>query len=235
MNSRPHFYIGDLAVYGELVLAPMSGYNDQPFRRLCQSYGAALTYTGLLAASAILHGKHTYGNRRTDEMLRLHPLEHPLACQLFGSEPGVLMQAAQKILPLDMDIIDVNMGCAKYKIIRGGAGAALLRDPAKMANIIQDLRGTLPLPVTAKIRLGWDEGDRLNQRYMDLARILEDSGAAMIAVHGRTAEQGYAGKADWDAIAQIKSVLHVPVLGSGDIKCAEDIQRMKMHTGCDAV
>jgi tRNA-dihydrouridine synthase B len=235
MTEKPAFLIGDLPVYGELVLAPMSGFNDQPFRRLCQEFGAALTYTGLLAANSILHGRHQYGNRRTDEMLRLHPDEHPLVCQLFGSDIKVLECAAQKILPLLMDVIDVNMGCAKYKIIRGGAGAALLRDPKKMGTIIHRLSQVIPLPVTAKIRLGWDDQDRKDRLYLDLARKLEDNGAAMIAVHGRTAEQGYQGVADWDAIAEIKQTLQVPVLASGDVKCAADIQRIKTHTGCDAV
>ena len=235
MNQSPVFYIGDLPVYGELVLAPMSGFNDQPFRRLCQAYGAALTYTGLLAANSIMYGAYKYGNRRTDEMLRLHPEEHPLVCQLFGSDEEILESAAQKILPLNMDVIDVNMGCAKYKIIRGGAGSALLREPAKMGRIMRRLSHNLPLPVTGKIRLGWNEDDKHNRHYLDLARVLEDNGAAMVAVHGRTAKQGYQGEADWDAIAEIKQILHVPVLASGDVKCTGDIQRMRVHTGCDAV
>jgi len=235
MIDLPTFSIGDLPIYGELVLAPLSGFNDQPFRRLCQAFGAALTYTGLLAAKAILHGSYQYGNRRTDEMLRLHPEEHPLVCQLFGSDAEVLEAAAQKILPLNMDVIDVNMGCAKYKVIKGGAGSALLREPAKMGRIMRLLNQTLPLPVTAKIRLGWDEEDKRNCLYLDLARVLEDNGAAMVAVHGRTAKQGYLGTADWDAIAAIKQTLHVPVLASGDVKCVADIQRIKEHTGCDAV
>lgn len=235
MKESPVFYIDNLPVYGELVLAPMSGFNDQPFRRLCQSYGAALTYTGLLAANSILHGEYKYGNRRTDEMLRLHPDEHPLVCQLFGSDETVLEIAARKILPLRMDVIDVNMGCAKYKIIRGGSGAALLRDASKMGSIMRRLSQTLPLPVTGKIRLGWDDDDKLNRHYLDLAHILEDNGAAMVAVHGRTANQGYKGEADWNAIAEIKQTLNVPVLASGDVKCAADIQRIKAHTGCDGI
>ena len=235
MTQYPTFTIGNLPVYGELVLAPRSGFTDQPFRRLCQGYGAALTYTGLLAANAILYGKHKYGNRRTDEMLRLHPEEHPLVCQLFGSDAAVLVAAAQKILPLNMDVIDVNMGCAKYKVIKGGAGSALLLDIAKMGEIIRRLSLVLPLPVTAKIRLGWDEDARIHRRYLDMARVLEDNGAAIIAVHGRTAEQGYSGLADWDAIAAIKQESHIPVLASGDVKCVADIQRIKEHTGCDAV
>ena len=235
MNQSPVFSIGDLPVYGELVLAPMSGFNDQPFRRLCQSYGAALTYTGLLAANSIMHGQYQYGNRRTDEMLRLHPEEHPLVCQLFGSDEIILETAARKILPLKMDVIDVNMGCAKYKIIRGGSGSALLRDPDRMGRIMQRLSQNLPLPVTGKIRLGWNEEDKNNRLYLVLARVLEDNGAAMVAVHGRTAKQGYQGKADWDAIAEIKQTLQVPVLASGDVKCVRDIQRIKTHTGCDGV
>ena len=123
-----------------------------------------------------------------------------------------LETAAQKILPLNMDVIDVNMGCPEYKVTKGGAGSALLRDTAKMGEIMRCLNNALPLPVTAKIRLGWDEDARHKRLYIDLARVLEENGAAMVAVHGRTAEQGYSGTADWDAIAEIKQALHVPVL-----------------------
>ncbi len=227
MTSAPTFFIRDLPIHGELILAPMSGYNDQPFRRLCLEFGAALVYTGLLSASAIL-----YGSRRTDEMLRFHPSEHPLACQLFGNDEDVMETAARAVEALDIDVLDFNIGCAEPKIVRGGHGAALLKDPAKIGRIMTRLVRATQVPVTGKMRLGWDADSR---NYLDVARILEDSGAAMIAIHGRTAEQGYLGLADWDAIAEIKQAIHVPVLASGDVKCAADIDRIQAHTGCDGV
>lgn len=235
MTKAPTFCIRNVPVFGDLVLAPMSGYNDQPFRLLCQEYGAALTYTGLLAANSILYGSQKYGNRRTNEMLRLHVDEHPLVCQLFGSDVAILKKAAQKILPLHMDVMDINMGCAKYKVTRSGAGSALLRDPLKVGEIIDQLSQVLPIPVTAKIRLGLDEEDRKNRSYLRIAYILQDNGAAMIAVHGRTAGQGFSGAADWDAIAEIKQVLSIPVLASGDVTSTDDIVRIKQYTGCDGV
>ncbi|MGC9394429.1 MAG: tRNA dihydrouridine synthase DusB [Anaerolineae bacterium] len=227
MNESPAFVIRDLPIHGELILAPLSGYNDQPFRRLCLEFGAALVYTGLLSASAIL-----YGSQRSEEMLRFHPDEHPLACQLFGSDADMLAQAARAVEPLGIDVLDFNMGCAEPKIVKGGHGAALLQDPAHIGRIIARLVHTVRVPVTGKIRLGWDAASR---NYLEVAHILEDSGAAMIAVHGRTAEQQYTGLADWDAIAEIKQAVHIPVLASGDVKRAADIPRIQAHTGCDGV
>ncbi|HOU13126.1 MAG TPA: tRNA dihydrouridine synthase DusB [Anaerolineae bacterium] len=227
MNEHPAFFIRDLPIYGNLILAPLSGYNDQPFRRLCLEFGAALVYTGLLSASAIL-----YGSQRSDEMLRFHPDEHPLVCQLFGSDERILESAAHIVETLDIDVLDFNIGCAEPKIVKGGYGAALLKDPAKIGRLMTRLVRATRVPVTGKMRLGWDVNSR---NYLDVAHILEDSGAALIAVHGRTAEQGYLGVADWDAIAEVKQAVRVPVLASGDVKCAADIDRLRAHTGCDGV
>ena len=227
MSESPAFFIRDLPIHGSLILAPLSGYNDQPFRRLCLEFGAALVYTGLLSASAIL-----YGSRRSDEMLRFHPDEHPLACQLFGSDEAILEKAARTVEALDIDVLDFNMGCAQPKIVKGGYGAALLKDPAQIGRIVTRLVNTVHVPVTGKIRLGWDAESR---NYLEVAHILEDSGAAMIAVHGRTADQKYTGRADWDAIAEVKQAVDIPVLASGDVKRAADITRIQAHTGCDGV
>ena len=227
MNDTPTFLIRDLPIHGPLILAPLSGYNDQPFRRLCLEFGAALVYTGLLSASAIL-----YGSQRSDEMLRFHADEHPLACQLFGNDVDMLAKAARAVEPLGINALDFNMGCAEPKIVKGGHGAALLKDPALIGRIVTRLVRTVRVPVTGKIRLGWDDDSR---NYLEVARVLEDSGAAMIAVHGRTAEQQYTGVADWDAIAEVKQAVRVPVLASGDVKCAADIPRIQAHTGCDGV
>ncbi|MEJ5308200.1 MAG: tRNA dihydrouridine synthase DusB [Anaerolineae bacterium] len=225
--TTPVFFIRDLPIHGPLILAPLSGYNDQPFRRLCLEFGAALVYTGLLSASAIL-----YGSQRSDELLRFHPDEHPLACQLFGSDVDILAKAARAVEALGIDVLDFNMGCAEPKIVKGGHGAALLKDPALIGRIVTRLVATVRVPVTGKIRLGWDAGSR---NYLEVARILEDSGAAMLAVHGRTADQQYTGRADWDAIAAVKQAVRIPVLASGDVKCAADISRIQARTGCDGV
>lgn len=227
MNDTPAFFIRDLPIHGPLILAPLSGYNDQPFRRLCLEFGAALVYTGLLSASAIL-----YGSPRSEEMLRFHADEHPLACQLFGSDADMLAKAARAVEALGIDVLDFNMGCAEPKIVKGGHGAALLKDPPLIGRIVTRLVSTVRVPVTGKIRLGWDAGSR---NYLEVARILEDSGAALIAVHGRTADQQYTGLCDWDAIAEVKQAVHIPVLASGDVKCAADIPRIQAHTACDGV
>ncbi len=227
MNDTPTFFIRDLPIHGPLILAPLSGYNDQPFRRLCLEFGAALVYTGLLSASAIL-----YGSQRSDEMLRFHADEHPLACQLFGNDEAILEKAARAVEALGIDVLDFNMGCAEPKIVKGGHGAALLKNPAQIGRIMERLVRTVRVPVTGKIRLGWDAGSR---NYLEVARILEDSGAAMIAVHGRTAEQQYTGLADWDAIAEVEQAVRIPVIASGDVKCTADIPRIQAHTGCDGV
>jgi len=196
MNDTPAFFIRDVPIHGPLILAPLSGYNDQPFRRLCLEFGASLVYTGLLSASAIL-----YGSQRSREMLRFHADEHPLACQLFGSDADMLAKAARAVEALGIDLLDFNMGCAEPKIVKGGYGSALLKDPALIERIVTRLVTTVRVPVTGKIRLGWDAGSR---NHLEVARILEDSGAAMIAVHGRTADQQYTGLADWDAIAEVR-------------------------------
>ncbi|HQE91780.1 MAG TPA: tRNA dihydrouridine synthase DusB [Anaerolineae bacterium] len=225
--TRETFSIRDVPIYGSLILAPMSGYNDQPFRRLCREFGAALVYTGLLSASAI-----SYASPRSDEMLRFHPDEHPLACQLFGSDEQVLERAARTVEALGIAVLDFNIGCAEPKIVKGGYGAALLKEPATIGRLMTRLVRAVQVPVTGKMRLGWDANSR---NYLEVAHILEDSGAALIAVHGRTADQGYLGVADWDAIAKVKQAVHIPVLASGDVKCAADIDRLQAHTGCDGV
>lgn len=226
------FYAGGVPIRGRLVLAPMSGYNDQPFRRLCLRFGAALVYTGLLSSSAIVYGPAPWGAKRTAEMLRFHPDERPLAIQLFGSDEEIVAAAARRIAPLPMDLLDLNLGCAKPKVTGSGAGAALMRDPARVGRIFARLSAALNTPVSGKIRLGWDDASR---NYLDVARAMVDSGAVLVAVHGRTAAQRFIGSADWDAIAAVKQALSVPVLASGDVKQVADIARILDATGCDGV
>jgi tRNA-dihydrouridine synthase B len=223
----PTFTVDNIPVYGDLILSPMAGFSDKPYRLICQEYGSAMSYTEFVSADGILRG-----NDRTLEMLRFDPSESPVVFQIFGHNETILEDAARKIEPLGPDIIDLNMGCSVKKVSGRGAGAALLKDPAKIGRIFARLTKALLVPVTGKIRLGWDD-DSLN--YLKVAKIMEDNGAALIAVHGRTKAQAYRGEANWDAIAEIKQTVNIPVIGNGDVRTAADIERIKLHTGCDAV
>lgn len=231
-TTSPSFYIGRTPIHGRLVLAPMSGYNDQPFRRICRQFGASLVYTGLLAANAIYFGASPEGDSRTADMLQLHPDEAPAVVQLFSGRPDALVITAQAIEHMGMAMIDINMGCAKAKIVKSGAGAALMRDPSKVANIFSRLSQTVSVPVSGKIRLGWDDEER---NYLTVAQAMADHGAALIAVHGRTAEQRFTGEADWHAIAEVKQAVNIPVLASGDVNTVADVERALALTGCDGV
>ncbi|MCG3212216.1 MAG: putative tRNA-dihydrouridine synthase [Anaerolineae bacterium] len=225
--TTPTFYVQNIPVYGDVILSPMAGFSDLPYRLICREYGSAMSYTEFVSADGILHE-----SERTFEMLKFAPSESPMVFQIFGSDETLLEEAARKIEQLGPDIIDLNMGCSVRKVAGRGAGAALLRDPAKIGRIFRRLSRALSVPVTGKIRLGWDS-DSLN--YLDVLRAMEDNGAALVAVHGRTKVQAYNGAANWDAIAEIKQAAGIPVIGNGDVQAAADIDRMKQHTGCDAV
>lgn len=226
-QPKPTFLVRDIPVYGDLILAPMAGFSDLPYRSICRELGSAMSYTEFVSVDAILHDNH-----RTQEMLKFLPAESPMTFQIFGRDERTIVDAALKIQDLGPDVIDINMGCSAPKVAGGGAGAGLLREPALIARIFARLSRVLSVPVTGKIRLGWDDESR---NYLDVVRILEDNGASLIAVHGRTKVQGYKGEADWDAIAEIKQVVKVPVIANGDVKCVADIERIKAHTGCDGV
>ncbi len=221
------FHVGDIAVLGDTILAPMAGYSDQPYRSICRKLGSAMSYTEFVSADALIRG-----NKKSLKLLRYLPEERPLVFQIFGSDPQVILEAAKRIAELEPDIIDLNMGCSVPKVSGRGAGAGLLRDPAKIGKIFNMLSRELPLPVTGKIRLGWDDSSR---NYREVVRAMQENGARLVAVHGRTKVQAYKGQADWDAIAEIKSIADIPVIGNGDVTCVADIRRMKEHTGCDAV
>jgi nifR3 family TIM-barrel protein len=233
--TEPAFTIRDLPVSGPLILAPMSGYNDRPFRALCREFGAALVYTGLISVKAIVYGDEPLGNARTREMLRFHPEEHPVVCQLYDDDPGRIAEAAQEVATLPVDVIDLNMGCAKHKITRDGAGVALMADPVKVGRIFSALSSAVDCPITGKIRLGLDETDRRQKHYLKVLDAMIQGGASLIAVHGRTGEQDFRGEVDYSAIAEIKTYVSVPVLASGDVKRAADIPRILAATGCDGV
>jgi tRNA-dihydrouridine synthase B len=227
LTPTPAFHIRNLPIYGDLILAPMDGYSDLPFRTVCREMGSAMSYTEFINALDILNG-HPYLHQK----LAFLPEERPVAYQIFDNHPDRLLAAALRLQERGPDIIDVNLGCSARTVSGRGAGAGLLREPAKIAVIFQSLTQALELPVTAKIRLGWDEASR---NYSQIARLLEDNGAAAIAVHGRTRAQGLRGQADWDAIAEIRQVVSIPVIANGDVLTTADIERIKAHTGCPAV
>lgn len=227
MVQEPTFNIRDVPVYGDVVLAPLAGYSDQPFRSVCRAMGSAISYTEFVSAHGVLRQ-----NERTLEILSFLPEEHPVTFQVFGHEPQSLVEACLHLQDLGPDIIDVNLGCPSPRIASKGGGSGLLKEPHKIALIVTTLVKHLSLPITAKIRLGWDTYSR---NYIKVARILEDAGAAMIAVHGRTREETYSTPADWDAIAQVKQAVRIPVLGNGDVRSPADIDRLKRHTQCDGV
>ncbi|TLN19857.1 tRNA-dihydrouridine synthase family protein [bacterium] len=224
---NPAFYVRNLAVAGDLVLSPMDGISDAPFRALARSMGSALSYTEFINAIDILNG-YPY----LEEHLYFEEGERPVVYQIFDDEPDRLVAAAHRLSERQPDIIDVNMGCSARCVTGRGAGAGLLRTPEKIARIFATLTRELTVPITGKIRLGWDTDSR---NYLEIARIIEDNGGALIAVHARTKEQGYTGEVDWDAIAEIKRAVSIPVLGNGDVKTVADIDRIKEQTGCDGV
>ncbi len=209
------------------MLSPMDGISDAPFRALARSLGSALSYTEFINAIDILNG-YPY----LEEHLYFEEGERPVVYQIFDDEPDRLVAAAHRLSERQPDIIDVNMGCSARCVTGRGAGAGLLRTPGKIARIFATLTRELAVPITGKIRLGWDADSR---NYLEIARIIEDNGGALIAVHARTKEQGYTGEVDWDAIAEIKRAVSIPVLGNGDVKTVADIERIKAQTGCDGV
>lgn len=226
-SLAPHFMVRDLPIYGDLVLAPMAGFSDLPYRIIAREFGSAMGYTEFVSVDGILHG-----NAKTMRMLDFHPSEYPMTFQVFGSDEDKIVEACQRIAAFGPHIIDLNMGCSVAKVSGRGAGAALLCTPAKIGRIFNRLSKLLPIPVTGKIRLGWDHQSR---NYIEVAKTLEDNGAALIAVHARTKAQAYNGVADWNAIAEVKQAVKIPVIGNGDVKCRDDIKRIKEQTGCDAV
>ncbi len=221
------FFVETLPVHGDAILAPMDGFSDLPYRALCREFGSAMSYTPFVNAMEILARQP-----RALRLLDYLPAERPVVFQLFDSDEERLLKAARSVLDLRPDILDINMGCSVRSVSGRGAGAGLLRDPRKVARIVSSLSRALPVPVTAKIRLGWDAH---SYNYIEVARAVADHGGALIAVHARTRQQHYSGRADWDAIAAVKAAVAIPVIGNGDIQRVEDIQRMRGHTGCDGV
>jgi tRNA-dihydrouridine synthase B len=221
------FKVREIPIHGDLVLSPMDGYSDWPFRSVCRVLGSAMSYTEFINVDDIL--------RRPDYVaLKLHFTEdeRPVVIQIYGDDADQMLEAALRMQELGPDIIDVNMGCPSKSIANRGAGAGLMRTPLKIARIFRKLSAALEVPLTSKIRLGWDD-DCLT--YPLVARIIEENGGQLLAVHGRTKVQMYRGQANWDAIAEVVQMVKIPVIGNGDINRVADIQRMKEHTGCVGV
>ncbi|HME91403.1 MAG TPA: tRNA dihydrouridine synthase DusB [Myxococcaceae bacterium] len=222
-------WIGPYLLNNPYVLAPMAGVSEMPFRVLAFQMGAALCPTELVSAQGLMRA-----NTRTLRYLRHDPaVERPYALQIFGGEPEVMAQAARIGQQWGAEIIDINMGCPVKKVTRSGAGSALLCDPARAGAIVRGIREATGLPVTAKIRSGWDQGSR---NYLEVAGELQGAGCAALAIHPRTRTQGYAGSADWGVISDLKRHFPwMPIIGNGDVKTAEDARRMLETTGCDFV
>lgn len=219
--------IGSVTLDNNIILGPMAGVSDLPFRVLCSEMGAGLVCMEMVSAKAII-----YKNRNTNMLLEIHPDEHPVSLQLFGSEPEIMQQAVEMIKDRPYDILDVNMGCPVPKVVSNGEGSALMKDPALIERIVSALVQVSDRPVTVKIRKGFTEN---SVNAVECALAAEAGGAAAVAVHGRTREQFYSGKADWDIIRQVKESVKIPVVGNGDVVDGESAKAMFEQTGCDGV
>lgn len=225
-NQTPNFHIREIPIYGDTILAPMDGYSDWPFRSVCRELGSAMSYTEFVKVEKILSKSKEPAKR-----LFFKEPERPITFQIYGEDPDLILKAALKIEPLNPDIIDLNMGCPAKTIADRGAGVGMMPSPLTIARTFRKLVKALKVPVTGKIRLGWDK----NKNYKLIARIVEEEGGSLIAVHGRTKEQRYSGLSNWDAIAEVKSLVKIPVVGSGDIRTVADIERARKHSHVDAV
>jgi len=219
--------IGSLVLENPLILAPMAGITQLPFRRLAKEAGCALVVTEMVSANGLVHG-----GWKTVELLKSHPAERPLSVQIFGADPAVMQEAARIVQAQGADLLDINLGCSVRKVVRQGAGAALMGQPEKLEAILKAVRGVADVPLTIKIRSGWEpSGDQA----VAVTRMAEDAGVDAVAIHPRTALQGFGGRADWSLIARLKQCVSIPVVGNGDVRTPDDVVRMQRETGCDAV
>ena len=219
--------IGNVALDNNVILAPMAGVTDLPFRLLCREQGAGLVCMEMVSAKAIF-----YNNRNTEELLEIHPHEKPASLQLFGSDPRIVADMAKRIEERPFAILDFNMGCPVPKVVNNGEGSALMREPKLVEELLAELVKAVKKPVTVKIRKGFDE-EHCNA--VEIARIAEACGVAAVAVHGRTRAQYYSGKADWECIRQVKEAVKIPVIGNGDVDSPQTAKALLDQTGCDGV
>ena len=220
--------IATLALSNNLILAPLAGISDLPFRTIVRRFGCGLCYSEMVSADGIVRGQ-----KKTLDILRSGPGDRPLIAQVFGSDPGVLAAAAQIIEERGLaDAVDINMGCPVKPVIRRGAGAALMREPGRVRLIVREARGSIRIPLTVKIRSGWSPKEK---NALEIARIAEEEGADAVAVHPRTASQGFGGRSDWSVIAEVKAALRIPVIGNGDVEAPEDASALLEKTGCDGI
>lgn len=228
MQEQPTFLIGNVPIFGDLILAPMDGFTDLPLRGLCRRLGSAMSVTEFINALDVLENHPRYPKRHAFE-----PFQRPLSLQMLGDDAEQILAASRQLIPrVQPDIIDINLGCQSKNVTSRGAGAALMREPEKIAAIFRMMCANFSQPITGKIRLGWDE-ESLN--YLEVAHAIQESGGAMIAVHGRTRQQAYRGQARWEPIREVKEALTIPVIANGDVRTVADIDRIQQATGCDAV
>lgn len=219
--------IGNLEIKGRAALAPMAGVTDGAYRKICQGFGTAYTVTEMVSAKAV-----EYGDKNTAELADISRDQEPVFLQLFGSDPDTVALAAEKLLPLGPAGFDLNMGCPVPKVAGNGAGSALMKDPSRCADMVRAVKSRVDVPVTVKMRTGWDA---VHQNVLEVALLCQEAGADAVCVHGRTRDQMYHGKADWETIRQVKKALHIPVIGNGDVTDAQSACLMLEQTGCDMV
>lgn len=227
MSMKMNWKIGDVQIENPFVLAPMAGVTDLPFRKLCKEQGAGLICMEMVSAKAI-----SFHNKNTEALMEIDKCEHPVSMQIFGSEPELMARVAAEIEERPFDILDINMGCPVPKVVNNGEGSALLKNPDLIVKIVKSVSSAIRKPLTVKVRIGF-ENEPVN--VVEIAKRVEDAGAAAIAVHGRTRQQYYSGTADWDTIRRVKEAVSIPVIGNGDVDSPEKAEALIKETGCDGV